>query len=227
MREIWRVLAPGGVAVLTAHGPTMLPILMFNLKASASDDPGIIRTTLIDEDAFVCIERASGSNYSANALTGEMFGRICRPFAVKLHKPRYGLMGIQDTFVLQKRSAGPLHCVDVLNEFAHTGISSAATAALTLAGQTSFSVLANARELFCPATIQVTLTGSEGAEILGISTPVIIPQRVSHTQLDAAHALIRIGNVRQYFGTAELRAEVRSDRPSNGARVTLSKAMLF
>jgi hypothetical protein len=227
MLEIWRVLAPGGIAVLTAHGPTFLPIILANLKDIATDIAGTIRTTLIDEDAFIAFERSAGSNFSANAMTGKMFARICQPFDVVVHKPRYGLMGVHDTYVITKKAAGPLAFVDHLAQAPLSGKRCTVTVDLSLAGQSHFRVLARATNLFSATTLHVMLRVSGKESPLGEAAVLSLPDKVSLTSLDAAHAPVTIDDLPVYHGAAVLSAEVYSDAPMDGATLFLSKAMLF
>jgi SAM-dependent methyltransferase len=229
MCEIWRVLKPGGVAVLTAHGPTMFPAILANLKETSADDPGVLRTTLIDEDAFVCIERAGGSNFSANVLTEDVFSKIFFPFHVRLHSPRYGLMGIHDTYVITKKSDRALTFFDSLGQFALNGKRSVHDISIKLSGQRNFGILASVSNLFSvvPATSRLILRVSDSDAPLAASELFVLPRNASWSNLDAAHVLLTISDIPPHYGDARLSLEVGSDEPLNQASLMLSKAMLF
>jgi SAM-dependent methyltransferase len=227
MCEIWRVLKPGGAAVLTAHGPTMFPAILANLKETSANDHGVLRTTLIDEDAFVCIERAGGSNFSANVLTEDVFSKIFFPFHVRLHSPRYGLMGIHDTYVITKKSDNALTFFDSFGRFALNGKRSAHDISIKLSGQRNFGVLASVSNLFSPASSRLILRVSDNDASLAASELFVLPKNVSWSNLDAAHVLLTISNIPPHYGDARLSLEVGSDEALNQASLMLSKAMLF
>ncbi len=248
MQEIWRMLKPGGMAVLTAHGPTMLPNLMHNIRWAGSGDASVLSVTLIDDEMFACIEREGGSNATGNVLSSGMFRRIFHPFDIRHYRPRNGLMGIQDTYVLAKKAESSLRLVPVLLDIEMQGADYRAEITLELHGERHLSVLADAKELYFPATIRLSLHRYGDAAPLAMSETVILPDKVGWTRLDAAYALVALDNLPAWNGPVVLSVDVSAKReggvafegllpahaawpcgvgPLDGAKLRLTKAAMF
>lgn len=222
VKEIHRLLKPSGVAVLTAHGPTMFPQILSGARTAY--DSGKVRTHLIDEDAFICLEHADGSNASGNVLTGAMFDHLFRGFDVRLHVPRYGLMGIQDTYVVAKRSAR-LRAIDDLCRMDLQGEAWRSAMDLDLDGARAFSVLADVTDLYFPATIELRFRWPTGETKSSGARP--LPDKVAWTHLDKAYASIAIDDLPALRGPVRLEVDVTGSKPLDGGVLTLSKAFLF
>lgn len=69
MREIWRLLTPGAVAVLTISGPSTLPPMLQRISQGDRADRAGMGVIVIDEEMFICIERDEGSNDTATVET--------------------------------------------------------------------------------------------------------------------------------------------------------------
>lgn len=227
MREIHRVLAPGGVAVLTIHGPTMFAHILASANAAPATEIGRLHTHLIDEDLFTCIEHEPGSNFSANALTGNVFEKIFHPFDVRLHRPRYGLMGIHDTCVIRKKSDRPLMFFDSLAEVKLQGLEDQYTLELELAGQSSFSVLADLTDRHSPVTARLSLKLPGNDASIAASGLVTLPYNAGWTLLDKAYAMVTIDHIPPHHGPALLTIDVHGASSLDGVVLTLSKGMLF
>jgi len=248
MQEIWRVLKPGGMAILTTHGPTMLPNLMHNIRWAGSADTSALLVTLIDEEMFACVEREGGSNATGNVLSSGMFGRIFHPFDIRYCRPRNGLMGIQDTYVLAKKAESSLRLVPVLLESEMQGADYRAEVALELHGERHLSVLVESKALYFPATIRLSVHRSGDAAPLAMSDTVILPDKAGWTRLDAAHVLVTLDNLPAWNGPVVLSIDVNAKRegrvafegllpahtawpprggPLDGAKLRLTKATLF
>jgi SAM-dependent methyltransferase len=72
MAEIWRLLKPGGMAILTAQGPSMFPIIAKQIAGSA----GKVGSTLIDAGIFISLENDEGSNLTGNIITADVMSKI-------------------------------------------------------------------------------------------------------------------------------------------------------
>jgi hypothetical protein len=203
---------------------------------------------LIDEESFTCIEREDGSNATGNVLTPGLLGKIFHPFEIVYARPRNGLMGIQDTYIFRKKTEAQLRWVPTLFESAMTGVDFRAEVNFELAGERHLGVLASAAELFFPATIRLSLHRVGDPSAVAASLPVMLPDKVKWTRLDAAHALIAINDIPAWVGSAILTVEVSAERrdraafesqlpigpawpagrgPLDNANLSLTKAVLF
>jgi len=226
MAELWRLLSPDGVAVLTTMGPSMLPPMLVRL---ANEDPanrsgtGVI---MLDEEPFVYIQGDEGTNYTSVVESASAFRMIFSPFTCLFSQPRYGIIGIQDAHVIKKGSDGPLGYIPFLLEEVVTGTEYNCTVPLHLDGHRNLSVLVGATNLFSPATIQLSVS-LPGSDEVYASKPVRIPDKVSWTSLEAAYSLCMVENIPQHTGTAAVRITVCSDFQMQDARIVLKNAFLF
>jgi hypothetical protein len=213
MRELWRLLRPSGVAVLTAHGPTMLPNLL-----AAAHGADRVTVTLIDEEPFVCLHAARGANETGNMQSRAVLELIFSPFRILDYRPRYGLMGIQDTYGLKKEHDGPLRYLEMLTDHRMSGTEFRARVPLSLDGATRLRALATVSDLVYPATIRVTVGTARSA-----SAP--LPMMLQWTGLTAAYASIAVDNILSTADAMEI--VVSSARPLDGHALKISKALLF
>jgi hypothetical protein len=86
---------------------------------------------------------------------------------------------------------------------------------------------ANARDLFCPATIRVIIRALDGNSFAVASELVDLPEKVAWTSLQAAYAAVTVENIPECSGTAMLSVEVRGTDRLDGARLHLHNAVLF
>lgn len=221
MQEIYRILKPGGLAVLTTHGPTMLPVILNSIRRAGADDSSAMRVSLIDEEIFACIEREDGSNATGNALTPGMIGKIFHPFEIIYNKPRNGLMGIQDTVILRKRNKATLQWIPSLLDCQMSGADFRTETKLNLTGERYFGMLASATKLFSPATIRLTIRQGDNSSLLGESPRVTLPDKVDWSLLDDAHSLIAVHNISECVGPAVLSVEVNAERRGRAAFKTM------
>jgi hypothetical protein len=96
MREIWRILAPGGIAVLTFHGSHYFVNRVFRADS-------VVTVNLIDDTLFATRANAEEGENSYNSFQlPETTKKIFAPFDVLWHCPRQGILGDQDTMVFRK-----------------------------------------------------------------------------------------------------------------------------
>lgn len=222
MSEIWRILKPEGIAVLTAHGPSIFPL---SVKAMESGNAGRVGLTLLDEEMFFSIEKDEGSNETGNVQTRGAFERIFSPFRILIYKPRHGLMGIQDTYALKKKSQGPLRLISALPDCEMRGVECEGAFDLDLENQGSLTILAGAKGLTVPAMIELSLVLSE--QKIAKSGSVILPDKTSWTGLDATYAAVTIDNIPRLQGRAKLRYQVKASQPIENAQLQLRQCALF
>lgn len=219
VQELWRVLSPGGLLVLTAHGPSMLPVILRN---AGPENAPRVSVNLIDETSFICIEDAAGSNATGNALSLGFLERLFRPFDLLFQAPRFGLMGIQDTYVFRKRGS-KLRVIDrLLSAEMGPGRAWTGSADLRLDGETRFSVLAKASKLYFPSRIEMRLR-SPASEPLA-STSAVLPDKVSWTGLTAAYALLELP-IPAVSGPAKLAIQVETTDFLDDSTLELRNAM--
>jgi SAM-dependent methyltransferase len=153
MAEIWRLLKPGGMAILTAQGPSMFPIIAKQIAGSA----GKVGSTLIDAGIFISLENDEGSNLTGNIITADVMSKIFYPFKILNYKPCYGLMGIQDSYAFAKKSSGALQFVPSLLECEMQDVAFERRIEVSKTSLRQCAVLASAKNLLYPATIQLRL----------------------------------------------------------------------
>jgi hypothetical protein len=224
MAEIWRILKPDGVAILTAHGPSILPISMGYVQAGSAGKVGL---TLVDEELFLGIEQDEGSNYTSNVESRGAFERIFSPFRILMHEPRGGLMGIQDTYVLAKKSSGPLRLMPSFGETEMRGTTFTASFELGLNKQRSLTLLASATGLMSPATIQLSVDFPDKSIPSAQSRVLPLPDKVSWTRLESAHVHLAIHDIPAWVGAATLNCVVNAAQAMDGAQLRLRQCALF
>jgi SAM-dependent methyltransferase len=224
MEELHRVLKPSGIAILTTHGPSIFPITINSLRSNV---PGRTSITLIDEEMFFGFEHEEGSNDTGSLQSRGVFEKIFSPFKILAHKPRLGLMGIQDTYVLAKKSAASLSRVADLAERDMRGMEFLEDFMIDLDQHTTLTMLAASPGLLCPATVQLSLY-SPGIHLpLAQSKAALLPDKISWTGLESAYAELSIENIPPCKGTAILRCQVNSIGPMDGAKLWLRQCALF
>jgi len=224
MAEIWRILKPDGIAVLTAHGPSVFPTSVNHIKSAGSGRTGL---TLVDEEMFFEIEQVEGSGLTANVETYGMFERIFSPFRILKHTPRSGLMGIQDVYVVAKRSQGPLSLTPSLADCEMRGTEFEASFEINLSGQRRLTLLAGAPGLVWPATVQLAVDLPDRSIPPAKSKVVPLPERVSWSRLQGAYAGIAINDIPAWQGTAVLRCSVNASKPMEAVKLQLRNCALF
>ncbi|TXN01540.1 class I SAM-dependent methyltransferase [Methylobacterium sp. WL64] len=226
MQELYRLLVPGGIAVMTGHGPTMFPQVLAG-AAPTSAAGGRVRTTLIDQEAFICLENSAGSNASGNVLTQNMFAHIFSPFDVRLQRPRYGLMGIHDTYVFVPKTDRSLQFIDFCASFDLSGQISEHSFELDFNEQANLSALINLENLHYPATIQVTLHALDGSEGLIATWTAPLPGRTEWTLIDQAYTFFMLEGLPAYNGLVRATLKVQGTHALDGTTLSFRKVVLF
>jgi len=225
MAELWRVLDGDGIAVLTAHGPSILINNVSYVRSATA--PGRTGLTLIDEEIFFWIDNDEGSNSTSNVVTRGAFEHFFSPFRVLAHKPRCGLMGIQDTYVLAKKTRGPLRLIPTLGDHRMSGTETIGSFPIELCGQRSLTALASAPGLIFPATIELRVQLPDPSLPSARSKTLPLPEKTSWTQLDAAYTAIAVDGIPAWHGTGLMHYSVRASRPMDGAELRLRQCALF
>lgn len=226
MRELHRLLSPDGVAVLTGHGPTMFPQVLAGVEPTTAAG-GRVRTTLIGQEAFVCLENSAGSNASGNVLTQNMFADIFLPFDVRFHRPRYGLMGIHDTYVITPKTQRPLRFIESSARFNLMGRLAEHSFELDFRGETNLGALISVEHLFYPATIHVELHALEGGGLPVATWTAPLPERIEWTSIDRAFALLVLEDIPATHGPMRATLKVQGTYLLDGATLSFIKVMLF
>lgn len=227
MQEIWRLLKPDGVAVLTTMGPSLLPHVLLRLCNGDRADSEGVGVISIDEELFVYIQREEGTNDTATVETAAAFALVFYPFQVAFYRPRYGLIGIQDTYVLRKKSDQQPVVIDSLFDQQISGTKYTANISIDLSCRRHLIAFVGAMNLFSPATLQLKLYLPAFEAPVATSQPVPIPEKVSWTWLKFAYQSVVLEAMPAHGGEATLVLEINSHQPMDGARVCLHHAVLF
>jgi 2-polyprenyl-3-methyl-5-hydroxy-6-metoxy-1,4-benzoquinol methylase len=227
MQEIWRLLKPDGVAVLTTMGPSMLPQALLRLSDGNIADREGAGVVTIDEEFFVYIQREQGTNDTATLQTAGAFARVFYPFQVVFYRPRYGLAGIQDTHVVRKKSLLAPVVIESLFDQEISGTRYTANVSIDLSRRRHLIAFVGATNLFSPATVQLSLYLPTLDAPVARSQPVPIPEKTSWTLLKSAYQSVVVEDVPEHGGEATLMLEITSDKPMDGARVYLRNTVLF
>ena len=223
MAEIWRILKPGGIAILTAQGPAVAPIVLNEIARHGfkSEVHGV------GDGMFVGLDLGEGANSTGNIVTRDVMEKIFSPFELVAYHPCFGLMGIQDTYVFSKRSAS--HAV-LVPSLAEQPIASTETRIELQLPSDPFrkcSVLAVAPGLVEPATIELILE-FEGSTMPPLSSGrTRLQQKSSWTNLKAAYSFASLGPVPPHDGQLKLAAICRSEKPMDGADLKLHNAVFW
>lgn len=230
MAELWRLLKPNGVVVLTVHGPTILPIMLTSIANKAAEK---VEVDLVDEQAFLYVDRGQGLNHTGNVVPFGVFSKIFHPFIILEHKPRHGLMGIHDSYLLRKKISNRLTVIEDFLDVKMTGRNFHSEAKLDFNGENCFCILAAARDLVRPATIQLSLRPMGSDKPFALSKPVDLPLRAHWTPLhksariNNAFSSLIIENIPQVNGPVIVSLDVTGSEQLNGSQVLLKQAMLF
>ncbi|WP_165364141.1 MULTISPECIES: class I SAM-dependent methyltransferase [Rhodoplanes] len=223
MCELWRILKPGGRAVLTICGPSLLPMWLPNI---GGENAKRTQTVLIDEQIFLCTSSEDGPNSTGTMETAHVFETIFSPFRILQYQPRSGLMGIQDTYVVSKIGEGHLTFIPRLLDFAVTGSTSKANVAINLRNERNITFLVGAPDLYRTAKACFRLVIPEGRGSVE-SDIVTIPQKVGWTGLHSAYARVAIAGIPEWTGLARLEVEVEVSESADRARFELHNAAIF
>lgn len=219
MSEIWRVLKPGGVAVLTACGPSFFPIIATQIGHGFK-----AKTHALDKGMFIGIERVEGSNETGNTTTCDVMEKIFHPFKMLDHRPCYGLMGIQDSYVFHKGDSAKLHHVPKALECALSGKTFEAEIALPTKNFRRCSFLAAARNLVSAASVEFSLE-FPGSSLRPIRSVTRLPDKARWTSLEAAYSFATIDNVPRTDGDMKLVVRCKSEHSMDEAMLLVHNAL--
>jgi SAM-dependent methyltransferase len=214
MQELWRVLRPGGIAMLTTHGPSLLPMSLPSLS------PDRTKVTLIDEEIFICLDGEVGSNSAGAIQTRGMTERIFRPFAMLDYRPRFGFMGIHDTNVFRKQSDGEVIIRDDVATLPIEGHSFQASMEVDLRGARSLCLLVGTTALTSPTQI----TARVGDRV---SAPAPLGTMVQWTSLVGAYSSLVVTNLPMQPGRTTVDVDVTSVKPLDGHVLQVPKIIGF
>ncbi|MDQ6703202.1 MAG: class I SAM-dependent methyltransferase [Pseudomonadota bacterium] len=217
--EIWRVLKPGGIAVLTAQGPSLFPVIA---KQIANGFQAM--THSVDTSMFVGIGRVEGSNETGNNVTRDVMEKLFHPFDMRDHRPCFGLMGIQDSYVFYKNAQGDLHHVAKLLESEMNGKDFEVEIAIPTKefGRCSFFV--GARNLVYPATVEFTVEFADSAMLPIKSATARLPEKSIWTGLEEAYSFVSIDRIPLSDGKVRLLAKCKGERALDGATLLVHNA---
>jgi SAM-dependent methyltransferase len=223
MAEIWRILKPGGIAILTAQGPSVAPIVLSEISRHGfkSEVHGV------DDGMFVGLDLGEGANSTGNIVTRDVMEKIFSPFELATYRPCFGLMGIQDTYVFAKRSASKAVLVPSLAEQALVSTETRIDVQLPSEPFRNCSVLAAAPGLIDPATIELVLE-FQGSTMPPLSTGRLrLQEKSAWTNLKAAYSFASLGPIPPHDGELKLAAICRSEKPMDGAVLQLHNAVFW
>jgi SAM-dependent methyltransferase len=224
MQELWRVLKPGGVAVLTAHGPTLLPNILPGLVNASGER---VSTILIDEELFLCVEYDVGSNQTGNMMTHAVLARIFAPFSLVTHRPRHGLMGIQDTYVFAKKDGTSPVVTDDFFSQEMRGTQFRASIDVPFGEARNLSLLATVDRLLHPATVQLTVRRPGSDTVIAASKREPLPLMLAWTGLRGAFSSLSVESLPESMGAGVVEVAVSCDHPLDGLTLQLRKAIVF
>jgi SAM-dependent methyltransferase len=216
MQEIWRILKPSGIAMMTTHGPSLIPKILPNLSANA----GRTSVTLIDEEIFICLNDEVGSNSTGAIQTRGMTQRIFFPFSVIDYRPRFGFMGIHDTNVLRKERDGEVVIPRDMLSAGMAGHSFRTSLQADLRGASALCAFVGIDDLLDPT--QVTIRVGDRS-----SAPADIPMMVKWADLAGAYASLVIRDLDVGLGPVTIDVDVTSGKPLDGLTLKVPKLVAY
>jgi ubiquinone/menaquinone biosynthesis C-methylase UbiE len=223
--EIWRVLKPGGFAVLTAHGPSFFPNAV---KQIAGGLEGSVHC--VDDGMFIGLGRIDGPNQTGNTVTRDVMEKLFHPFELRAYRPCFGLMGIQDTYVFYKNSTAELHHVPKLLECSMSGSEFEVDIEVPIKHLKKFSLLVAAKSLNYPTNVEFTLSFPDSALLPVKSAIARVPEKADWTDLEAAYRFVAMDDIPRPDSQARLSAKCIgerssiSDRPLDGTTLLIHQA---
>ena len=207
LEELQRVTAPGGIVVLTTHGPAQLEITEEAMRG-AGDDPALLRGELERQGiSFIANDVNTGSTHqswyrSTFHAPWYVFEHWTRWFDILAYFPLGS--SIQDLVILQRPAEGKEPVAPVLAR--PQGDGAPAAAAAPAAGEPG-DALANARDLLDRRGHLAPEVS--GAKAVARTAAERVTRRASWEQTQFDQELLR--------AVEELRAEVRALAASAGA----------
>jgi ubiquinone/menaquinone biosynthesis C-methylase UbiE len=197
--EIWRVLKPGGLAVLTAHGPSTFPGAVKQIANGFE-----ISTYGLGNGMFIGLGRVDGPNETGNVVTRDVMEKLFHPLEMRDYRPCYGLMGIQDSYVFCKNSDSKLYHVSKLLEREMGGHEFEVEIELPIKSFSKCSFLVAAKNLVYPADVEFAVTFPNSALSPVKSAVTRVPEKSGWTGLEAAYSFVAMDNIPHSEGGARL-----------------------
>jgi ubiquinone/menaquinone biosynthesis C-methylase UbiE len=207
--EIWRVLKPGGFAVLTAQGPSLFPNAVKQIANGLETS-----VHCVDDGMFIELGRVDGPNQTGNTVTRDVMEKLFHPFELRDYRPCFGLMGIQDTYVFYKNSTAGVQHVSKLLECNMSGSEFEAELEVPIKSLKKCSFLVAAKNLNYPANVEFTLSFPNSSLLPVKSAITRVPEKVGWTGLEAAYRFVVMNDIPQPDGEARLSVKCTGERSS-------------
>ena len=193
----------------------MLPHVSSHLQAS--------KTHLVDTGIFIDMEQTEGSNMTGNIVTKDVMTKIFDPFVTLDHRPCYGLMGIQNSYVFYKNTSAGVNLTPALFQAEMNGTEFEAEIEPPVPTFRRCSFLVSAKKLIYPAKIEVELQFPNSA-LLPIRSSYRLPEKWLWANVASASTFVLFDNIPAWNGRAKLLISCKSDRPLDGVELVVRDA---
>jgi hypothetical protein len=168
-----------------------------------------------------------GSNQTGNMMTHAVLARIFAPFSLVTHRPRHGLMGIQDTYVFAKKDGTSPVVTDEFFSQEMRGTQFRASIDVRFGEARNLSLLATVDRLLYPATVQLTVRRPGSDTVIAASKREPLPLMLAWTGLRGAFSSLRVESLPESMGAGVVEVAVSCDHPLDGLTLQLRKAIVF